>query len=845
MSSESSHPTDPPKPNGTPTNSSGTPSGSNGTPSGSSGTPPKPSGTPSNSSGTPSGSSGTPPKPSGTPSNSSGTATGAGQRVPRKPEALKISAPKTGSVGLPAVKAAIDHLRKYTKTGDALRLTKAVNQKGGFDCPGCAWPDPDDDRSKLGEYCENGAKALAEEATKTRLDADFFAQHSVAELQTWSDFELGKSGRLSQPMQLKPGATHYKPISWTDAFDTIGKELIALESPDEALFYTSGRTSNEAAFLWQLFAREFGTNNLPDCSNMCHESSGVALSHTVGIGKGSVTLNDFYEAEVIIVMGQNPGTNHPRMLAALERCKENGGKIIAINPLPEAGLLQFTNPQRPGKILTGGTDLADLHLPVQINGDMGLLKAISKRLLELDSANRLEGGKIASIIDHDFIARFTENSQDFFADLETVDIDACLHSAGISRDDLETAVQMLATKQRIIICWAMGITQHQNGVATIQEIVNLLLLKGAIGIPGAGTCPVRGHSNVQGDRTMGVWEAPPPDFLDKLESHFGFKPPREHGLAVVPAIKAMHQGHATVFIAMGGNFLSATPDTDYTADALRNCTLTVQISTKLNRSHLVTGKTALILPCLGRTNIDQQASGEQMVSVENSMGVVHSSTGILAPCSNLLRSESAIVAGIARATLGTTSTVAWDSLIEDYDRIRDHIEAVIPGFENYNQRLRNPSGFVLPNGARERAFTTPSGKAQFTVNPLPELDIRPGEFRLSTIRSHDQFNTTIYGLDDRYRGIKNGRHVVFIHPDDLKQLGLKSGEKVDIQSRFREELRRVYDFTAVSYPTPRGSIAAYFPEANPLIPIDSVAEGSLTPTSKLVIVRLFPAEASS
>ncbi len=745
---------------------------------------------------------------------------------------IKIKAPKKDSVGLPGLVTALSHVRKNLDLSTGVKTMFKLNQKGGIDCPGCAWPDPDDERSALGEYCENGIKAISEEATKRSLEPDFFRQYSIVEMSGWSDYEIGKKGRLTQPMILKEGATHYEPVSWEDAFRLIAKELNQLDSPDEAVFYTSGRTSNEAAFLYQLFVREYGTNNLPDCSNMCHESSGEGLIKTLGIGKGSVTLADFYEAEVVIVMGQNPGTNHPRMLSALEKCKENGGKIITINPLLEAGLINFTNPQRPGKMLTGGTKLSDLFLQLKVNGDIALLKAIMLVLLEEEEKSP------GSVVDHGFIREKTVDYKAFVEHLQQHSLEGLIKECGIPEKQIREAADMIKFKKKIILCWAMGLTQHENGVANIQEVVNFLLLKGAIGKPGAGTCPVRGHSNVQGDRTVGIWEAPKPEFLDRLEQHFGFKVPRHHGYAVVDAIKAMHKGAAKVFFAMGGNFISATPDTEYTAEAMRNCKLTVHVSTKLNRSHLVHGKQALILPCLGRTDRDAQNGAEQFVSVENSMRVVHSSKGILAPCSEHLLSEPAIVAGLAKATLGVRSKVDWDTMIQNYDHIRDAIEAVVPGFDDYNQRVREPGGFYLPNGAREQTFNTLSGKAHFTVNEVPQNDLKEGEYIMMTIRSHDQYNTTIYGLNDRYRGIYNERRVVLMNREDMVANDLKKGDVVDLVGHFKGEERVARKFIVVPYNIPSRCVATYFPEANVLVPIDSYAKGSKTPRSKWVAINI-------
>jgi len=752
---------------------------------------------------------------------------------PEELSKMKLSKPPKNSVGMPAILSSIQHMRQYMNAKDALNLSLKINQKGGFDCPGCAWPDPDDDRSSLGEYCENGIKAIAEEATKKSLTSDFFKSNSIESLSNKSDFELGKLGRLVEPMVLRADSNHYELIEWSEAFQLIANELNDLNSPDDALFYTSGRTSNEAAYLYQLFVRAFGTNNLPDCSNMCHESSGVALSQTLGIGKGSVTLEDLHKSELIIVMGQNPGTNHPRMLGALEKCKGNGGKIITVNPLPEAGLMNFTNPQSPLKMLTNGVALTDLYLPVKVNGDVAFLKAVMRLLLDKEEQNP---GKI---FDHDFIKEFTDGYQAFIDDLKSVDFEECVAESGLEKEQVVQAVEMIAATKKIIICWAMGITQHENGVDNIKEIVNLLLLKGAIGKSGAGTCPVRGHSNVQGDRTMGIWEAPKKVFLDNLEKEHKIKVPREHGLATVPAINAMHEKAGKIFFAMGGNFIGATPDTEFTAKAVQKCRLTVQVSTKLNRSHLVVGKQALILPCLGRTDKDMQESGEQFVSCENSMGVVQSSKGFLNPPSKKLKSEVAIVAELAAATL-PDSPIEWLKMAGNYDLIRAAIARVIPGFENYNERVRKSGGFYLPNGARERKFNTSTGKANFSINAIPKNDLAEDEFVMMTVRSHDQFNTTIYGMDDRYRGIKNERRVVMMNQDDINAINLKAKDVVDLSSEFNGVVREAKTFVIVPYPIPRGNIATYFPEANPLVPIDSFARGSMTPCSKFVRVKIHP-----
>jgi len=727
--------------------------------------------------------------------------------------------------GVPAIIATIKSLSSETGLVRGARTLLKVNQSGGIDCPGCAWPEPDRERSHF-EFCENGAKHIADEATTKRVTPEFFQQWSVADLALQSDQWLGAQGRITHPMLLRRGATHYEAISWDNAFELLAGELNSLNYPDQAIFYTSGRTSNEAAFLYQLFVRQFGTNNLPDCSNMCHESSGTALGETIGIGKGTVTLEDFDLAEAIFVIGQNPGTNHPRMLTALQRAKRNGCKLVHINPLPEAGMTRFKHPQQILGLLGSGTKLADLFLQVRINGDVALLKGMSKAVLERDA------------LDREFIAAYTSGFEDFSAALQTVSWEEIVAQAGVARNLIEEAAEIFITSNSTIFCWAMGLTQHRNAVANIQEIVNLMLLRGQIGKRGAGLCPVRGHSNVQGDRTMGIWERPTAGFLDKLGAEFRFEPPRNHGFDTVNAIQAMHDGQAKVFFALGGNFLSATPDTDFTAAALRHCRLTAHVSTKLNRSHLVTGDRALILPCLGRTEIDMQAGGSQFVTTENSMGVVQMSRGSLEPASPELLSEPQIVARLAKATFEHRTTVDWDALASDYDLIRERIERVVPGFENYNARVQEPSGFYLPNAARERVFKTPSGKAMFTVHSLPEHKLEPGQFLMMTIRSHDQFNTSVYSANDRYRGITGNRRVVFLNQNDIESAALKARQVVDLVSHFNGEERIAREFTVVPYDIPSGCAATYFPEANVLVPVGSVAEKSNTPASKSVVISI-------
>lgn len=727
--------------------------------------------------------------------------------------------------GVPAIVATLKVLSAETGLIRGARTMLTVNQPGGVDCPGCAWPEPDRERSHF-EFCENGAKHIADEATTKRVTPEFFQQWSVADLALQSDQWLGAQGRITHPMLLRRGATHYEAVDWDAAFELLSAELNSLNYPDQAIFYTSGRASNEAAFLYQLFVRQFGTNNLPDCSNMCHESSGTALNETIGIGKGTVTLEDFDRAEAIFVIGQNPGTNHPRMLSALQRAKRNGCKLVHINPLPEVGMTRFKHPQQVLGLLGAGTELADLFLQVRINGDVALLKGIMKAVLASDS------------LDRGFIETYTTGFEEFRAELEKVSWGEIVAQAGVAQDLIEKAAEIFVESERTIFCWAMGLTQHRNAVANIQEIVNLMLLRGQIGKPGAGLCPVRGHSNVQGDRTVGIWERPTALFLDRLGEEFGFEPPRNHGFDTVNAIHAMHDGQAKVFFALGGNFLSATPDTEFTTAALRRCRLTAHVSTKLNRSHLITGDRALILPCLGRTEIDVQAGGPQFVTTENSMGVVQMSQGSLEPASSELLSEPQIVGRLAKATFEHRTTVAWEQLAANYDLVRESIERVVPGFENYNARVREPGGFYLPNAARERVFKTPSGKAVFTVHSLPDHQLEPGQFLMMTIRSHDQFNTSVYTENDRYRGIANNRRVVFLNQEDIDVAGLKAQQDVDLVSHFNGEERIALKFTVVPYDIPRGCAATYFPEANVLVPVGSVAEKSNTPASKSVVITI-------
>jgi molybdopterin-dependent oxidoreductase alpha subunit len=746
-------------------------------------------------------------------------------RPPLETTEPQVKDPKTWSVGVPAIASALSQI--VTKSGTrGLRALSDLNQAGGFDCPSCAWPDPDEHRS-FAEFCENGAKAVASEAMGRTIGREFFAEHSVADLLGQSDEWHDRQGRLAEPMLLREGASHYEPIAWDEAFALIAGELNALGSPHEAAFYTSGRASNEAAFLYQLFARAFGTNNLPDCSNMCHESSGFAMRASIGVGKGTVTLGDFLEAETILCVGQNPGTNHPRMLSTLAEAVGKGAKLMAVNPLKEAGLIGFAHPQQWRGLMGKTTPLASTYLQVRVNGDFALFRGVAKALVA------------AGAIDHGFVEKHTQGFDDYLATLAATDWAEIEQLSGIDRLQIEALAEWMARgERRVITCWAMGLTQHRNAVATIREIANVHLLLGAIGRPGAGLCPVRGHSNVQGDRTVGIWEKMPESFLAALDRQAGIVSPREDGFDTVQSILAMHRGDVKVFFALGGNFAQATPDTDFTAAALRRCRLTCHVSTKLNRSHLVHGKRALILPCLGRTEEDMGPFGPRQVTCENSMGVVQSSVGRLKPASPDLLSEAEIVARLADATLGNIGNIRWKWLAEDYDRIRDWIERVVPGFDDYNRRIREPGGFYLPNAAKERRWNTADGRANFSSAPLEQFQPAPGCLALQTLRSHDQFNTTIYGPNDRYRGISHARRIVLVNPEDLAKLGIKPGEAVDLTSVWEDGERTAAHFLAIPYEMPRGCAAAYFPEANALIPANSTALGSNTPTSKSISIRL-------
>ncbi|MDD7836868.1 FdhF/YdeP family oxidoreductase [Paenarthrobacter sp. AB444] len=745
---------------------------------------------------------------------------------------LQIHPPKRAAAGVKAVTVALE--RGYAQAGVArtVRSMLRVNQRDGFDCPGCAWPESITGRRSPAEFCENGAKAIAEESTTRTVGSQFWADHSIAELEGKTEYWLGSQGRISEPVVIRPGDTHYSPISWTEAFALIGDHINAT-TPDKCVFYTSGRTANETAFMYQLFARSLGTNNLPDCSNMCHESSGSALNPTIGIGKGTVSLEDIHHSQLVLVVGQNPGTNHPRMLSALRDCKNNGGKVVAVNPLPEAGLLNFKDPQSLNGVIGGGTTIADEFLQIKVGGDLALFQALGHLLLEEEKLNP------GTVVDHSFIESQTEGFDAYRQARSVLDWEQTERATGLSRADITKVASMMAASKATIICWALGLTQQPHSVDTLREIINLLLLQGNFGKRGAGACPVRGHSNVQGDRTMGIWEKPKESFLAALDKEFGFTMPRDHGYDSVETQHALEKGEVDVFVSMGGNFAAAGSDTGALEEGLKKAGLTVHISTKPNRAHIVHGKTSLILPTLGRTDMDDKhPKGKQFLSVEDSMSVIHKTQGRLEPVSEHLLSEPVIVARMAQATLGGNHSVDWRAMAEDYDVIRDHISRVIPGFEDFNARIRTKNGFVLPNPPRDtRTFATDIGKGRFSVRPLEYLEAPDGHLILQTMRSHDQYNTTFYGLDDRYRGVSDGRRVILVHPEDLMELGFQDRELVDVVSTFSGSERRANKFRLIGYPTAKGCAAAYFPEANALVHRELVARESNTPGYKAMTVR--------
>ncbi|TSE17370.1 FdhF/YdeP family oxidoreductase [Arthrobacter sp. KBS0703] len=748
---------------------------------------------------------------------------------------IEVGMPKNWAAGMPGVLHSMVPALEHMGVERTRKTLLSMNHKDGFDCMSCAWPDPD--HRKAFEFCENGAKAVTWEATPVVVSSDFWAGHPVSDLLSRSEYWLGMQGRLTEPVYKPAGEDHYRPVSWDEAFSIVGNKLNSLDSPDQAAFYTSGRTSNEAAFAYQLFVRGYGTNNLPDCSNMCHESSGWAMGQTIGIGKATISYDDFGKADLIIIMGQNPGTNHPRMLTALEEAKDNGAEIVAVNPLPEAGLKRYKNPQQVKGIIGHGTEIADQFIQIRLGGDMALLQAVSKRVLDAEARNP------GTVLDHAFLQEHCEGLEELKLHLAELDEDAVLEATGLRVEEIDELAARYLKADKVIVTWAMGLTQQKRGVATIKEIINLLLLRGNIGKPGAGASPIRGHSNVQGDRTMGIWEQMPPSFLDALGKEFDFEPPRDHGADAVKTIQSMREGGIKFFMAMGGNLVGAISDSNAAEAAMHGTEMTVQVSTKLNRSHAVTGSEALILPTLGRSEIDRQAAGEQFVSVEDTVCAVHPSFGKVEPVAAALLSEVAIITRLARATIPGKTSADWAGFEKNYDLIREHISRVVDGCEDYNTKIRQEGGFVLPNGPRDsRTFPTPTGKAVITVNELEHLDRPAGTLILQTLRSHDQFNTTIYGFNDRYRGIKKGRHVIFVNPEDLAELGLTDGQRVDVHGISDDGAERVLrNYRIVAYPSAKGCAAAYYPEANVLVPLENVAHGSNTPVSKAVIVRLDPA----
>ncbi|GAA3646187.1 FdhF/YdeP family oxidoreductase [Nonomuraea antimicrobica] len=761
---------------------------------------------------------------------------------------LHVTPPRRWAAGVPAVVHALTYSLEQTSPRRAGVTLLTMNQVGGIDCPGCAWADPAPGHRHRNEYCENGAKHINDEATTRRVTADFFRRHPVSDLARRSDLWLNQQGRLTAPMVKREGRDHYEPIGWDDAFELLSRELTSLGSPDEAVFYTSGRASNEAAFVLQLFARAFGTNNLPDCSNMCHESSGYALHETLGTGKGTVRLHDLHQSDLIFLVGQNPGSNHPRQLSALEQAKRRGARIVAVNPLPEAGLLRFKNPQEVNGVIGRGIPIADRFLHIRLGGDLALFQGLNRLLLEAEDA------RPGDVLDQDFIRANTSGFEEFARHVRAVSWDDVTAATGLTRTEIERVRDDVLRSERVIVCWAMGLTQHRHAVPTIREIVNFLMLRGNLGRAGAGACPVRGHSNVQGDRTMGIWEQMPDSFLDALQREFGFDPPRAHGLDSVNAIRAMREGRVKLFLSLAGNFVRAAPDSAVTEEAMRGCRLTAHISTKLNRSHTVCGGTALILPTLGRTERDVQAGGEQFVTVENSMSEVHTSRGRLEPASPLLLSEVAILCRLACRTLDDrtpdgrapdgqafdgSAGIPWREFEADYGAIRDRISRVVPGLHDFNRRVARPGGISLPNPVNEGVFPTAQGKALFTRNAGPAPHVPEGHLLLQTMRSHDQWNTVPYTADDRYRGIRGSRKVVLVNPADLRELGLSGGQRVDLVSVWTDDVeRRAGGFEVVPYPTARGCAAAYYPETNVLVPLDSVAEFSNQPASKEIVVRL-------
>lgn len=747
----------------------------------------------------------------------------------KKETNIKIAKPETAAGGVRSLTNAAQHIWHKSDMLTGIKAVKSMNKIGGFDCPGCAWPTAPEEALAV-EICENGIKALAEEITTGHANGEFFANHSLKELQQMDDYHLGMAGRLTEPMIIRDGDTHYQPIAWNDAFDLISQQLLALDDREQAAFYTSGRTSNEAAFLYQLMVRMYGTNNLPDSADLCHEASGIALGETLGVGKGTVTVDDFSKADAIFIFGQNPGSNHPRMLKALQKAAANGCKIVSINPLIEAGLMRFKNPQHLSGIIGNGSALSDLLLQVKINGDMALISAMIKIVFEIAESR-------PQVINQQFIDEATQGFAAFKDSIVQLDLNELIAASGVEEKLIREAAEIFCNSKRVIACWAMGLTQHHDGVATIQQLVNLLLLGGHVGREGAGVCPVRGHSNVQGDKTMGITENPPAYLLKNLSEKFNFSAPTRVGMDTISVINGLNAGTMKILVALGGNLLMASPDTHNTARALQNAELTVHIATKLNHTHLYPGKVSLILPCLARSEKDYQKSGEQLVTVENSMGIVHRSSGVLEPCSDKLLSEVAIVANLATRLL-PNSPVNWLELVDDYASIRDLISDVIPGFQDFNHKINSDGWFYLYNAVRdERKFVTKTGKANFTPHTVSNRELAADEFLLMTTRSHDQFNTTVSGMNDRYRGIKGGRMILFMNPEDIKDNGLSDGAEVTVSNAKYPDMQ-LSNLRIVSYDIPRKCLASYFPEANVLIPLDSLDMRSRTPTSKSIVVKI-------
>lgn len=761
----------------------------------------------------------------------------------KRPEGIETyDAPAGGWGALRAVAKTLAHQQVVAQ--GAATLLKA-NQPDGFDCPGCAWPDPKHTSSF--EFCENGAKAITWESTAKRVSPDFFATNTVSQLWNWTDHKLEDQGRLTHPMVFDKASDRYVPIEWDDAFALIGKELNKLQDPNEAEFYTSGRASNEAAFLFQLLVRAYGTNNFPDCSNMCHEATSVGLPKSIGVGKGTVTLEDFDHCDAIFSFGHNPGTNHPRMMTTLHEASRRGVPIIVFNPLKERALEKFAAPQDPIEMATlSSTRIASAYHQVKTGGDLAALKGLMKSIFERDVADIAAGGE--GFLDRAFIETHTAGLDALKSDVEQTSWESIITRSGLTRDALESAVDVYLNAKKVILCYGMGLTQHANGVANVQQLANFLMLRGNIGREGAGICPLRGHSNVQGDRTVGITEIPNKDLIDGMERAFGFRPTAEKGHNAVEAIEAIIAGQSKALICLGGNLAVAISDPDATFAGMRKLDLAVHMATKLNRSHLLMAKTSILLPVFGRTDLDTQASGPQSITVEDSMSMVHASHGFLNPPGEQLRSEPAIIAGIAKATLGAKYGIDWDGMIGNYDRIRDKIEMVFPDFADFNKRVRVKGGFRLSVPASERVWKTESGKANFLIAPGLDEDPRlddPNVLVLTTLRSHDQYNTTVYGLDDRYRGVFGRRDVVFMNKDDLAARGLADGDIIDLQAALHKDSGRegkaARGLTAIAYDIPRGSIAGYYPEMNSVISLDHYDRVSGTPAYKGVPVRVIPA----